>query len=124
MPRKPNLPPPAQAGLNVATLVATGHAASTQIRESASPESIAPNQRLFKATGKNTQALLDQLKRPARSNAGLKDLFSRKAPWDQQTTAQPSPALTSIQDAVGMLANRDDMVDPEAYVRKLRAPRF
>jgi hypothetical protein len=70
------------------------------------------------------QALLGLLKRPAPSNAGLKDLFSRKAPWDQQATAQPSPALTSIQDAVGMLTNREDMVDPAAYVRKLRAPRF
>ena len=50
------------------------------------------DQRLFIANGKDYQALLDLLDRPARSNAGLKDLFSRAAPWDQQATAKPSPA--------------------------------
>ncbi len=48
------------------------------------------DQRLFMANGKDYQALLDLLDRPARSNAGLKDLFSRTAPWDQQAAAKPS----------------------------------
>jgi uncharacterized protein (DUF1778 family) len=51
------------------------------------------DQRLFMATGKDHQALLDLLDRPARSNAGLKDLFSRAAPWDdQQTNSDTQPA--------------------------------
>jgi hypothetical protein len=37
------------------------------------------DQRLFMANGKTYQALLDLLDRPARSNAGLKDLFSHGA---------------------------------------------
>ena len=53
------------------------------------------DQRLFMANGKDYQDLLDLLDRPARSNTGLKDLFSRAAPWDQQTTAKPSPAKPS-----------------------------
>ena len=50
------------------------------------------DQRLFMATGKDHQALLDLLDRPARSNAGLKDLFSRTAPWDQQPHTPPAAA--------------------------------
>ena len=53
------------------------------------------DQRLFMANGKDYQDLLDLLDRPARSNTGLKDLFSRAAPWDQQATAKPSPAKPS-----------------------------
>ena len=53
------------------------------------------DQRLFMANGKDYQDLLDLLDRPARSNTGLKNLFSRAAPWDQQATAKPSPAKPS-----------------------------
>jgi uncharacterized protein (DUF1778 family) len=59
------------------------------------------DQRLFMATGKDHQALLDLLDRPARSNAGLKDLFSRTAPWDdkqadiQSNSATPPAAAKS-----------------------------
>ena len=56
------------------------------------------DQRLFMATGKDHQALLDLLDRPARSNAGLKDLFSRTAPWDDQqadTATQPAAAKST-----------------------------
>jgi uncharacterized protein (DUF1778 family) len=53
------------------------------------------DQRLFMANGTNYQALLDLLDRPARSNAGLKDLFSRAAPWDKQATTKPTPAKPS-----------------------------
>jgi uncharacterized protein (DUF1778 family) len=38
------------------------------------------DQRMFMLTGKQAGALLDLLDRPARDNAGLKDLFSRRAP--------------------------------------------
>jgi uncharacterized protein (DUF1778 family) len=40
------------------------------------------DQRLFMATGSQYQALMDLLERPAQTNEGLRDLFSRKAPWD------------------------------------------
>lgn len=53
------------------------------------------DQRLFMATGKDHQALLDLLDRPARSNAGLKDLFSRTAPWDQQPDTPPAAAKST-----------------------------
>ncbi|ELI8126408.1 DUF1778 domain-containing protein [Yersinia enterocolitica] len=39
------------------------------------------DQRLFVVSGSQSQALLDLLDRPAQDNAGLKDLFSRPAPW-------------------------------------------
>jgi len=39
------------------------------------------DQRLFPVTGQRSQALLALLGRPAQDNPGLKDLFSRRAPW-------------------------------------------
>jgi uncharacterized protein (DUF1778 family) len=51
------------------------------------------DQRLFMASSKDYQAFLDLLDRPARSNAGLKDLFSRQAPWEMAERAvQAKPA--------------------------------
>ena len=41
------------------------------------------DQRMFMLTGKQAGALLDLLDRPAQDNAGLKDLFSRRAPWSK-----------------------------------------
>ena len=46
------------------------------------------DQRLFMASSKDYQAFLDLLDRPARSNAGLKDLFSRQAPWEVAERAE------------------------------------
>jgi len=40
------------------------------------------DQRLFMVSGSQYQALMDLLERPEHPNAGLADLFSRKAPWD------------------------------------------
>ncbi|BAL23791.1 DUF1778 domain-containing protein [Azoarcus sp. KH32C] len=40
------------------------------------------DQRLFMVTGSQYQALMDLLERPEQPNEGLRDLFSRKAPWD------------------------------------------
>ena len=39
------------------------------------------DQRLFVVSGSQSKALLSLLDRPAQENAGLKDLFSRRAPW-------------------------------------------
>ena len=41
------------------------------------------NQRLFMVSGSQYQALIDLLERPVEANDGLRDLFSRKAPWDK-----------------------------------------
>jgi uncharacterized protein (DUF1778 family) len=42
------------------------------------------DQRLFMVSGQQYQALMDLLDRPEQANAGLDDLFHRKAPWDAQ----------------------------------------
>ncbi len=42
------------------------------------------DQRLFMASGTQYQALMELLERPEQTNEGLRDLFSRKAPWDAQ----------------------------------------
>lgn len=39
------------------------------------------DQRLFMLTGNQAGLLLDMLDRPEQDNEGLKDLFSRRAPW-------------------------------------------
>ena len=39
------------------------------------------DQRLFMLTGNQAGLLLDLLDRPEQDNDGLKDLFSRRAPW-------------------------------------------
>lgn len=41
------------------------------------------DQRLFLVSASQSQALLNLLDRPAQDNPGLKDLFSRPAPWDR-----------------------------------------
>lgn len=40
------------------------------------------DQRLFLVSATQYQAVLDLLEQPEQDNAGLKDLFARKAPWD------------------------------------------
>lgn len=40
-------------------------------------------QRLFMVSGRQYQAFLDLLERPEQGNDGVRDLFSRKAPWDR-----------------------------------------
>ena len=40
------------------------------------------DQRLFMVSGSQYQALMDLLEQPEKPNEGLRDLFSRKAPWD------------------------------------------
>ena len=40
------------------------------------------DQRLFVVTGQQYQTLMDLLEQPETPNEGLRDLFSRKVPWD------------------------------------------
>ena len=40
------------------------------------------DQRLFMVSGSQYGALMDMLDQPPKDNAGLRDLFARKAPWD------------------------------------------
>lgn len=40
------------------------------------------DQRLFMVSGTQYQALMDLLEQPEQPNEGLRNLFSRKAPWD------------------------------------------
>jgi uncharacterized protein (DUF1778 family) len=40
------------------------------------------DQRLFMVSGDQYQVLLDLLERPEQPNEGLRDLFSRQAPWE------------------------------------------
>ena len=40
------------------------------------------DQRLFMVSDSQYQALMDMLEKPEQPNQGLRDLFSRKAPWD------------------------------------------
>lgn len=42
------------------------------------------DQRLFVVSGRQGQALMELLDRPAQDNEGLRDLFSRKAPWAEK----------------------------------------
>ena len=42
------------------------------------------DQRLFMVSGTQYQALMDLLEQPEQANEGLRDLFSRQAPWDNQ----------------------------------------
>ena len=41
------------------------------------------DQQLFLVSGSQSQTLLELLDRPEQDNRGLKDLFSRRAPWSK-----------------------------------------
>ena len=56
------------------------------------------DQRLFVASSQDYQAFFDLLDRPARSNAGLKKLFSQPAPWEQPA-AKPRAKARSKSSA-------------------------
>ena len=42
------------------------------------------DQRLFTVSGNRYQNFMEMLDRPAEDNVGLRDLFSKPAPWDQK----------------------------------------
>lgn len=46
-------------------------------------EQVLLDQRLFLVDDSQAQALLDLLDRPEQDNAGLRELFSRRAPWSK-----------------------------------------
>lgn len=43
---------------------------------------------------------------------------------DQQVQPNPAAKAERLQGISGLWAQRDDMADPAAYVRQMRAPRF
>jgi uncharacterized protein (DUF1778 family) len=45
------------------------------------------DQRLFMVSGSQYQALMNLLERPVQVNDGLRDLFSRAAPWETPNQA-------------------------------------
>lgn len=42
------------------------------------------DQRLFVVPGRRHRALAELLDRPAKDNAGLRDLYAKPAPWDNR----------------------------------------
>ena len=74
-----------------------------------------------------TQAQQLRLDAASRRAAVTKSELIRRAVdqfLDQQTSATPSDKAQRLHGIVGLWANRNDMADPTAYVRGLRAPRF
>lgn len=61
-----------------------------------------------------------------RSSATKSDLIRQAVDQflDRQTPADPTSKAQRLNGIVGMWAQRDDVADPAAYVRALRAPRF
>lgn len=53
------------------------------------------DQRLFMVSGSRHQGMMDLLDRPEQANEGLRDLFSRQAPWDTKSPC----ALLLLKDA-------------------------
>lgn len=74
-----------------------------------------------------TEAQQTRLEAASRRAAVTKSELIRRA-VDQFLDQQASPSATDkvkrLQGIAGLWAQRDDMADPAAYVRALRAPRF
>ncbi|MFO1429522.1 MAG: hypothetical protein U1F76_05180 [Candidatus Competibacteraceae bacterium] len=43
---------------------------------------------------------------------------------EEETVASETATKEQLESAFGMWHNRDDLTNPEGYVRRLRAPRF
>lgn len=74
-----------------------------------------------------TQTQQKRLAAACRRTAVTKSELIRQAVdqfLDQQTTAPRSDKLARVQSIAGLWADRNDIADPAAYVRTLRAPRF
>lgn len=74
-----------------------------------------------------TQTQQTRLEIASRRAAVTKSELIRRAVdqfLDQQTAASASDKAHRLGGIAGLWAKRRDMVDPAAYVRKLRAPRF
>ena len=74
-----------------------------------------------------TEAQQTRLEAASRRASVTKSELIRRA-VDQFLDQQASPSATDktqrLQGIAGLWAQRDDMADPAAYVRALRAPRF
>lgn len=74
-----------------------------------------------------TQAQQVRLDAASRRAAVTKSELIRRAVdqfLDQQASASPDDRAQRLQGIASLWAKRDDMADPAAYVRGLRAPRF
>jgi len=74
-----------------------------------------------------TQAQQARLQAAARHAAVTKSELIRQAIdqfLDQQPTASAGDKAQRLNSIAGMWAERSDMVDPAAYIKTLRAPRF
>ena len=74
-----------------------------------------------------TQAQQARLTLACRGSTTSKSELIRRAIdqfFDQTVPADPSEKALRMQSIVGIWAQREEMADPGAYVRQLRAPRF
>lgn len=74
-----------------------------------------------------TQAQQKRLALASRGAAVTKSELIRRAIdqfLDQQPAANPAGKAQRLSSIAGLWAGREDMADPSAYVRQLRAPRF
>ena len=74
-----------------------------------------------------TQTQQTRLAAACRRSAVTKSELIRRAVdqfLDQQTPTDATDKAQRLSGIVGMWAQRDDVADPAAYVRALRAPRF
>lgn len=74
-----------------------------------------------------TQAQQARLTLACRGSTASKSELIRRAIdqfLDQTVPTDPSEKALRIQNIVGLWAQREEMADPSAYVRQLRAPRF
>ena len=85
------------------------------------------NQNLARTQIYLTEAQQTRLEAASRRAAVTKSELIRRA-VDQFLDQQASPSATDkvkrLEGIAGLWAQRDDMADPAAYVRALRAPRF
>ena len=88
---------------------------------------MATNQTLVRTQIYLTQAQQKRLQLAARGAAVTKSELIRHAIdqfLDQQTTPSAEGKAQRLSGIAGLWAEREDMADPAAYVRQLRAPRF
>jgi predicted DNA-binding protein len=74
-----------------------------------------------------TQAQQKRLALVSRNAAVTKSELIRRAVdqfLDQQLAPSPAAKAQRLSSIAGMWTGREDMADPSAYVRSLRAPRF
>ena len=91
------------------------------------PYIMATNQMLVRTQIYLTQAQQKRLQLAARGAAVTRCELIRHAIdqfLDQQTTPSAEGKARRLSGIAGLWAEREDMADPTAYVRQLRAPRF